>query len=317
MPSLHTLSPGLQTTVQDRGRFGFAHLGLSPAGAADPVAFRLGNLLVGNDEGAGALEMTLTGGTFEFEARGLIALTGADCEPTLDDRPVEMWRSVPVRAGQTLQCRAMKDGARSYLCLHGGVVVPRVMGSRSTHLQSGIGGRDGRSLKKGERIEIGGDAPFPAEAENRVRPEARRYLTERSLLRVTPASQTAHFSEGARWRFTDSEYTVSDASNRVGLRLNGPAVTREKMEELVTEGTSLGAVQIPPDGRPIILFVEHPTTGGYPKIANVVSADLCKVGQLRPRDAVRFQFIGFEEAIQLLRDQESFIRRGLLQIRGE
>ncbi|MBI3802935.1 MAG: biotin-dependent carboxyltransferase family protein [Nitrospirae bacterium] len=313
MPALRVLSPGFQTTVQDRGRFGFAQVGLSPAGAADPVAFRLGHLLVGNDGTAASLEMTLVGGTFEFEARGVIAITGADCEPTLDHQPMPLWTSVPVRAGQTLQCRAMKDGARSYLSLRGGLIVSKVMGSRSTHLQSGIGGFDGRRLKKGDWLEIGGAADAEEKRRRTVRPEVKQYLAEKSILRVTAAPQTPQFPKGARDLFSRSVYTVSEASNRVGLRLKGPPIVREKPEELLTEGISVGAVQLPADGQPMILFVEHPTTGGYPKIANVLSADLCKVGQLRPHDPVRFEWIDFEAAIAALRIQTGAIGPDALQ----
>ncbi len=155
MSVLKVISPGFQTTVQDAGRFHFAHLGVSPAGAADPVAFRMGNRLVENRDNSPALEMTLLGGTFEFEDHRLIALTGADCDPALDHQPVPMWTSVPVRAGQTLQCRAMKEGARTYLCIGGGLSVQEVLGSAATHLQTGMGGWHGRALQKGERLPLG------------------------------------------------------------------------------------------------------------------------------------------------------------------
>jgi antagonist of KipI len=296
MPFLQVLSPGFQTTIQDLGRFGFAHLGVSPGGAADQLAFRVGNLLVHNPENAPALEMTLVGGTFAFACDSFIALTGADCEATLDDRAIPAWTSLPVRAGQTLQCRAMKNGARSYLCAHGGIKIAKVMNSAATHLQTGIGGLHGRALKKGDALEI---APPQARQRlhvRRVRPEARDYLRERTTLRVTPGTQADFFPEDALKRLASTPYLVTESSNRVGLRLKGEALARRNKEEMITEGISLGAIQVPSDGQPIILFVEHPTTGGYPKIANVISADFCRVGQLRPRDEVRFQLVSFEEA---------------------
>lgn len=301
---VRVISPGFQTTVQDAGRFHFAHLGVSPAGAADPVAFRLGNRLVENRESTAALEMTLLGGTFEFEEECILALTGADCDPTLDHQPVPMWRSILVRAGQTLQCRAMKEGARTYLCFHGGISVPRIMGSASTHLQTGLGGWKGRALQKGEELDRGKTSMKETFRPRKVPEELRKYIEERTTIRVTRGPQAEFFSSASFNRFSSASYVVSESSNRVGLRLKGEPILPERKEELITEGVSLGAIQVPADGQPILLFVEHPTTGGYPKIGNVISADFCKVGQLRPRDVIRFQLVGIEEAIRLLREQD-------------
>ncbi len=312
MPALHILSPGFLTTIQDAGRFGFATLGVSPAGAADMIALRLGNRLVDNEENTGALEMTLVGGTFAFECDNLIALTGADCEPALDDASVPMWASMFVRAGQTLQCRATKNGARSYLCVHGGFKIPPVMNSVATHLQSGIGGKEGRALKKGEALEIA-SATVPQNAvARRINPEALRYLREKNTLRVTRGPQADFFSSETLQTFYSKPYRVTESSNRVGLRLQGEPLTRNTSAEMITEGVSLGAIQVPGDGQPIILFVEHPTTGGYPKIANVISADLPRVGQLRPREEVYFAWVRFEEAVKLYRKQEEFLKSAAL-----
>lgn len=307
MSFLKITSPGFQTTVQDLGRFHFAHLGVSPAGAADPVAFRLGNRLVDNPPNTPAIEMTLLGGTFEFEDARAIALTGSDCEPMLDHRPIPVWKSLFVRAGQTLQCRAMKEGARSYLCIRGGVSVSKIMESAATHLQTGIGGWHGRALQKGERLPLGPTSHGEAFHPRSVREEARSYLQERTTIRITRAPQADDFPRASHALLRAAPYVVSDASNRVGLRLQGETIVRERTEEPITEGVSLGAIQVPPDGQPILLFVEHPTTGGYPKIANVISADRCKVGQLKPRDSIRFQYVEVEEAIRLLREQDRLL----------
>jgi len=307
---LKVISPGFLTTVQDLGRFRFAHLGVSPAGAADGFASRLGNLLVNNDANTSALEMTLIGGSFEFESNSLIAITGADCGPTLDDEALPMWTSMVVRAGQTLKCGAMKTGARCYLCVHGGINVEKIMASASTHVQTGIGGWQGRRpLKKGDALPI---AEIPREAKHHsctVRKDLINYLYEKSTIGVTPGPQSDFFSRESLRIFSSTPYLVSESSNRVGLRLKGESIARGKSEELITEGLSLGAVQVPPDGQPIILFVEHPTTGGYPKIANVISADFCRVGQLKPRDEVRFQFVSFDQATELLLRQHTLLTR--------
>ncbi len=307
MPFLQILAPGFLTTIQDAGRFGFAHLGVSPAGAADMLAFRVGNLLVGNAQHASALEMTLVGGTFVFECSSLIALTGADCDATLDEQEVPCWRSLPVRPGQTLQCRATRNGARTYLCIHGGIEVTPVMNSTATHLQTGIGGMCGRALKKGDTLAI---VPLPARSHlplRRARAEVCAYLREKNLLRVTLGPQADFFSEETLRKFCSTPYLVTESSNRAGLRLQGAPLMRRQKEEMLTEGVSLGAIQVTHEGQPIILFVEHPTTGGYPKIANVISGDLPRAGQLRPRDEVRFQFVGFEEARNLYLQQQELL----------
>lgn len=304
---LKVISPGFQTTVQDAGRFRFAHLGVSPAGAADPVAFRLGNRLVENRGNTPSLEMTLLGGTFEFEDDRLVALTGADCGPTLAQQSIPMWTTIPIRAGQILQCRAMREGARSYLCIQGGISVRRIMESAATHLQAGLGGWHGRAIRKGERLPLGVSSHRGAFRPRSVPNELKSYLRERTIVRITPAPQTDLFPRSSLKTLTAASYVVSESSNRVGLRLKGKPIGREKKEELITEGVSLGAIQVPDDGQPILLFVEHPTTGGYPKIANILSADLCKVGQLRPRDKIHFQFVDVDEAIRIYREQDRLL----------
>jgi antagonist of KipI len=312
MPFLKIISPGFQTTVQDLGRYGFAHLGVSPAGAADNFALRLGNMLVGNENNEPALEMTLIGGVFEFEAKSIVAITGADCQPTIDGEAIPLWASISIRAGQTLRCQAMKNGARSYLCLRGGIQVEKIMGSAATHLQTGIGGWQGRALKKGDALPIRQSLQQENYRPLTIKKDVLEYFENKSTIRVTRGPQADYFSSASLVIFSSTTYNISEASNRVGLRLNGAALVREKHEELITEGISCGAVQVPSDGQPIILFVEHPTTGGYPKIANVISADFCRLGQLRPRDEVRFQFVSFDEAVELLRRQQRLLAQALI-----
>ncbi len=312
MAALKVILPGFQTTVQDAGRFGFAHLGVSPAGAADNIAFRFGNLLVGNENNEAALEMTLIGGAFEFQANSIIAVTGADCSPALDEETIPLWTSIFVRAGETLRCQAMRDGARSYLAVNGGIQTEKIMGSAATHLQTAIGGWQGRALKKGDELTIIQAPQKENYCRLTIQKNAIDYFENKSTIRVTRGPQAEYFSEASTKIFASATYKVSEASNRVGLRLNGAALVEEKNRELITEGISCGAVQVPSDGLPIILFIEHPTTGGYPKIANVISADFCRLGQLRPRDDVRFQFVNFDEATELLRLQERLVTQELI-----
>jgi len=286
--SIHLLEPGFQTTVQDLGRFGYAHLGVSASGAADALALRAGNLLVGNAENAAALEMTLTGAALAFEAAAVIALTGSDFASGLP-----LWTAVELAAGTTVRCGPTLTGARCYLAVRGGIQAPKVLGSASVHLVTGIGGR---ALRKGDILSVGADAIRHPRTRWAVPPAAD------GPLRITAGPQAAWFGD----ELYTNAYRVTEASNRMGVRLDGPAIPSPP-GHMITEGVTLGAVQVPPDGQPIILFVEHQTTGGYPKPANVISADLWRVGQLRPRDEVAFRRVTMEQALELLRQQEEWL----------
>ncbi len=305
MSTIQVQTPGLQTTVQDLGRNGFGPIGVSPSGAADPISLRLGNRLVGNAESAAGLEMMLLGGTFVFPEGATLALTGSDFGATLDDVRLDVGASVRVRAGQTLRLGPTKSGARCYLCVQGGISVQPFLGSASTHILSGLGGFEGRALRKGDVLRIGSASqPF----RNRtIAPHAWDHLSRRVVLRLTSGPQVDWFSESSLRSFYANTYRVGEQSNRMGLRLEGAAITQRRAAQMVTEGVSLGAVQVPAGGSPIILFVEQQTTGGYPKIANVIAADIHRVGQLRPRDEVRFAEVTFDAARSLLMEQEKLL----------
>ncbi len=304
---IRVISPGFQTTVQDLGRYGHAHLGVSASGAADPLSLRLGNLLVGNPENTAALEMTLTGGTFEFESDSLVALTGSDFQPELDGRSVPMWNSLAVKSGQQLCCSSTKNGARCYLSVMGGFLVPLVFGSASTHIQTGLGGFEGRALEKGDVLTTGVTVRMNSEPPRRIDASFLTRKLSRSVLRIVTTSRSDLFPRDLLNRLCTSAYRILEESNRMGLRLNGPTLLHNGAKEVLTEGVSTGAVQVPRDGNPIILFVEHQTTGGYPQIANVISADFHILGQLKPRDEIRFQPVSLNQAWAMLRDQESAI----------
>jgi antagonist of KipI len=287
---IHVIAPGFLTTVQDLGRFGYAHFGISASGAADPLALRAGNLLVGNAENAPALEMTLTGGEFGFEGAAVIALTGSDFASS-----VPMWQPVEIRPGETVRCGPARNGARCYLSVRGGLDVPLVMGSASVHVMTGVGGRP---LRRGDVLPIGDRAV------RRPRKPAHGAPAHNGIacLRTTAGPQAQWFGD----QIYGASYLVSEESNRMGIRLQGLAMPSPG-GHMITEGVALGAVQAPPDGQPIILFVEHQTTGGYPKPANVISADFWQLGQLRPRDEVRFERVTMEGALALLRDREEWL----------
>ncbi len=288
MNRMRVLAPGLQTTVQDLGRFGWAHYGVSASGAADMLALRAANLLVGNRENAAALEMTLTGGAFAFEEAATVALTGSDFGAGLP-----LWTAAQVKAGETIRFGATRSGARAYLAVRGGFAAPLTMGSASVHVMTGVGGRP---LRAGDVLEIG------EAVAGRPRRGTPPPFAMAGPLRVTAGPQAERFAG----ELYGAGYTVSEEANRMGLRLRGPAIPSPP-GGMLTEGTPLGAVQVPPDGQPIILFVEHQTTGGYPKPANVISADFWRLGQLRPRDEVWFELVTIEQALGLLQEQERWV----------
>jgi biotin-dependent carboxylase-like uncharacterized protein len=298
-------TPGPLTTVQDLGRDGFGPLGVSPSGAADPISLRLGNRLVSNAENAPGLEMTLLGGTFLFPEGAILALAGSDFGATLDGGTLDMWTSVKVRPGQTLRLGTTHSGARCYLCVHGGIAVAPFLGSASTHILSGLGGFEGRCLRKGDILKLG---PVTKSFHKRViASRVSECLSQRKILRVTPGPQIDWFSDSSVRAFYSAAYRVGEQSNRMGLRLEGTTVLQRDDRHMITEGVSLGAIQVPLGCPPIILFVDQHTTGGYPKIANVISADLHRVGQLRPRDEIRFEQVTLETARSLLIELEELL----------
>ena len=290
MNRIRMVEPGFQTTVQDLGRYGYAHLGVSASGAADALALRAANLLVGNAENAPALEMTLTGGAFEFESAAVIALTGSDFGAGLP-----LWTAIDAAAGSLVRCGPTREGARCYLAVRGGIAVPKTLGSASAHVLSGLGGR---ALRRGDVLPIGEEAVRrPCSGVHAPPPYVRP-----AVLRATAGPQADWFAS----ELYRAPYVVTEESNRMGLRLHGPPIP-SPAGHMLTEGVALGAVQVPPGGQPIVLFVEHQTTGGYPKPANVISADFCRLGQLRPRDEIRFEIVTLDGALSLLRDQEQWL----------
>jgi biotin-dependent carboxylase-like uncharacterized protein len=303
--TIRVIKPGLFTTVQDRGRYGFAHLGISPAGAADTVLLRIANLLAGNDEYAPLLEMTLLGPTLSFDEPAVVVLGGASCQCKLGADEVPANQAIEVPAGSILQCGSTTNGARSYLAVQGGFDVPLVMGSASTDVRGRFGGFEGRRLQSGDVLKI---RPHVTRRVRRLRVEAMEGVRSSGPLRVTKGAQHDWFSAEMFSRFLSSPYAVSEQSDRAGLRLRGEPVSPLGKRQMLTDGIPLGAIQVPQDGQPIILFVDQQTTGGYPKIANVIAADMHRVGQLRPRDEVRFADVSIAEAVEALRAQERWLQ---------
>lgn len=301
--------PGLCSSVQDLGRRGHSASGVGPAGAADPFSLRIGNRLLGNPESAAAIEITLTGPTLTLQRDALICLTGAAApEARIDldgrSRPLEAWTPTTVRAGSTITIGPITAGCRAYLCIGGGIATQPVLGSRSAHLPSGIGGA---ALRPGDTLPLG-DHPQGlqiAKPASELIEQILRTLA-RPVLRLLPGTHHDRFDDEARRNLTDSEFIVDDRSDRTGVRFTGASINAPA-ESMRSEGIVTGAIQIPPRGTPIALLTDRPATGGYPVIACIIGADLPSLGQLRPRDRVSFEWTDRDTALATMRKQETLI----------
>ncbi len=308
--TLEILAPGPLTTVQDRGRFGFGRFGIAPSGALDSFSLRIGNLLVGNREDEACLEITLLGLKVRALVDLLIAVTGADLQPHLNKKPLQMWRSHIMKEGELLSFTVPRSGCRAYLALGGGISVTPLMESKSTNLSSGFGGFEGRALRKGDILST--ESPqlhLRAEGKALDRKLIPTY-GKNWILRVLFGPQDDHFTEKGIKTFLNSSFNVTPHSDRTGLRLAGPVIrTRAGMEEsIISEGVVSGAIQVPGDGQPIIILGEI-VTGGYRKIATVITADLPFLGQMKPGDQVNFEEVSMEDAYHALGEVDGIIRR--------
>jgi KipI family sensor histidine kinase inhibitor len=305
VPGFTVVDGGLLTTVQDLGRTGSQRYGVPVAGAMDRWALCAANRLTGNADTMAGLEITLAGPAIRFDVDAVVAVTGADLRPEVDGRPIAMWQSHRVRAGCLLRFAAASSGLRAYLAVAGGVDVPVVLGSRSTFTRSGIGGHLGRALQAGDRVPIGRPAPVAADVVRRFRPNVRPAGDRARELRVVLGPQDDAFTPDGIATFLSASYTVTPQSDRVGCRLAGPRVTHRSGADIVSDGTVFGAVQVTGDGVPIILMADCGTTGGYTKIATVISADLGLVAQAAPGDTVRFLSVDLAQACATSRSRET------------
>ena len=299
---LEVITPGLLTSVQDGGRFGHQRIGMSPAGAMDLHAMRLANILVGNARDEAVLEMTMLGPKLRFTQDNVFAVMGADMGAALDGAPVPMGQAVTARAGSVLQFGAAKTGCRAYLAVAGGFDVPVLYGSKSTLLRSALGGFQGRKLEAGD------DLPFAAPKASVINQAIRQLppqppISRSVTLRVIPGPQDDRFTKQGLETFYSSTFTVTDKSDRMGCRLTGPKVEHSTDANIISDGIPFGAVQVPGSGEPIIMMSEHQGSGGYTKIANVISVDIPLAAQCPPGASIRFQAVTVEEAQQLYLEQ--------------
>ena len=301
--SVSVIRPGMLTTVQDAGRWGFQSSGVPVAGPMDPVSHRLANALVGNSRDAALLEITLLGPDLEFHDERLVAVTGAEFDLALDGHPVPSHAPFTVAAGSRLRFGTRRLGARAYLAVSGGINVPPTLGSRSTHLVSAMGGVDGRALIAGDRLPLGHPERLQGTA---LAPQAAivALSDRRATIRVLPGPQVEYFAERALDVLQSGPYVIAQNSDRMGFRLDGPRLTHARGADIISDATPLGVLQVPASGQPILLMADRQTTGGYPKIATVIAADITSAGQLGPGDAITFQVCTPHDALTALIAQE-------------
>lgn len=300
---IEILSTGAVNSVQDLGRVGFLDVGVGWSGAMDVPALSAANLLIGNDVSAAGIEVSLFPFRVRFLEDTVFAVTGADCPITLGERTLPPWWGETARAGETLTVGLPRTGARAYFAVGGGLDVPLVLGSRSTDLKSGFGGWQGRGLNRGDRVPVlKSDRPrlLPAGGIG-VDPAALRDAAKRDaspiILRVLPSAEYLSFADAALEAFHATEWIVTNDANRMGYRLGGPELALKQKVELFSHGIMPGTVQVPPSGQPIIQLAEANTCGGYPKIANVIEADLWKLAQAPVGAKLTFAQVGREEAV--------------------
>jgi antagonist of KipI len=291
MPSLRVIAPGMLTTVQDLGRWGWQNRGVPVAGPMDPFAHRLANVLAGNPPDAATLEMTIVGPTLEFPDERRAAVAGADLDVSVDGRSAGPNSAFAVREGSTFRCGVRRRGARAYLAVSGGIDVPPVLGSRATHLPSAMGGVDGRPLRAGDVLPLGkrGRESFHFRTWNEKTPDP--------FLRVLPGPQADRLVPDALDVLQSAPYVVDQESNRMAFRLNGAPLRHARAAEMLSDATPFGALQVPSAGRPMLLMADRQTTGGYPIIATVISADIQIAAQLAPGDSVAFVVTTLKEAM--------------------
>jgi antagonist of KipI len=307
---LEILSPGALTSVQDLGRYGFGRFGVAPSGALDAFALRVANLLVGNRQDQACLELMLLGPRIRAITDIVVAVTGGNLQPCCNGQPIPMWRSQVLKRDDILSFKTPLSGFRAYIAVAGGIGVPLVMGSKSTNLPSGFGGYQGRQLKKGDTLRsqvTGSDLSTAGRAfKSALIPQ----YSNRWTLRVVWGPQDGHFPPESRDLFLNASYKMSPESDRTGIRLQGPMIQRkaEIEESIISEGVVCGSIQIPGDGKPIIILGET-VTGGYRKIATVISADLPLLGQIKPGDEIQFKAVSLKASHRALLKAEDLICR--------
>lgn len=317
--------PGLLSSIQDLGRYGYQKYGVITSGVMDPIAHRLANLLVGNTENKPTIEVTLLGPVIEFHQDSLIAICGGDLSPTINKIPVRTWRTILVKKGTELKFGQTRAGCRAYVAVAGGFSIPSIMESAATYLRAHIGGFQGRSLQAGDQIKFHSlsglslkmmqqlnnpinNQPF-VEMEWSISSDLIPTLQNSPLIRVMKGRHYQLFTKESQEKFFTKPFKVTTQADRMGYRLQGPTLHLEKAREMISEAVTFGTIQVPAEGHPIALLADRQTTGGYPRIGEIASVDLSLMAQAKPGDEIYFTAITHEEAGLLHLEREIQIKQ--------
>lgn len=304
---MKVIIPGPLSTIQDGGRFRYMSTGFGSGGAMDLRAMRIANILVGNATEDGVIEMTMTGLTAEFTCESVISLTGADMQPKLNGEDIPMYQSVQIHAGDKLTLGVAKTGMRGYLAVAGGFDIAPIMGSMSTNLKIKLGGWQGRKLQAGDRIPLRRSANLIQQGTCKCAPE--NDYPQVATVRVMLGPQEDYFTQTSIDTFLSAMYKVSEQSDRMGVRLEGSPIENKHGVDIISDGIAYGSVQIPASGTPIIMMADRQTTGGYAKIATVITADLYKIAQAKSGSYIRFQAVTEKEAVSALKVDKAFYKK--------
>jgi biotin-dependent carboxylase-like uncharacterized protein len=300
--SVHVLDPGPQTTVQDLGRAGQLRYGIPPSGPVDRAAFVVANRLAGNGDTAAGLECTYMGPRFRVDRACAIAVAGAPAPVTVNGAPAPRWTTIVLGAGDTVRVGAPRAGVLSYIAFSGGLDVPVVLGSRSTYIRGRLGGLQGRALRQGDVLKVL-DGPPPVPRSLATPPSVGG--EDEAIVRVVLGPQADRFTDEGVRTFLGSVYEMTQQSDRMGARLQGPRIEHARGHDVISDGIALGSIQVPGDGQPIVLLVDRQSTGGYTKIATVCSFDIGRLGQVKPGGKLRFSAITVADAHRLLRESDA------------
>lgn len=298
---------GLLTTIQDLGRFGSQRFGVVVGGVMDHDSARIANYLVGNDEHAAVLEMTMTGAVLTFQCNAIIAVCGGGLAPIIEGKPFAMWRTIRVKAGETLRFQSTGNGVRTYLAVNGGFFGESILGSESTYLRGKMGGFYGRALKKGDVIECKKTSGRIGWHRSLSPTEIPSYKTLETIRVILGPDRDFFTNEGIK-TFLSSKYTIAQAADRMGYRFDGERIAHSRSANILSDSVTFGTIQVPAEGVPIVMMADRQTTGGYPRIAHVIAVDLPRLAQLKPGDAVYFTSVGLQEAHDLYRKRELFLK---------
>lgn len=307
MSLMKIIEPGLLTTFQDGGRKGYQQYGVPVAGAMDLFAMQLANILVGNSRNSAVLEITMRGPSIEFASKTYISITGGKCSVTLDGNPIKMYETVCVHEGSVLKIGQVYEGFRAYLAVRGCFDLPEVMGSCSTYLRGQIGGLNGNKLKGNEILRIKEGSKNQYFSVRRIPKEMIPTYSSSIEVKVILGPEEGRFTPLGLETFLGSEYTLTNQCDRMGYRLQGAKIEHREGADIISSGISLGAIQVPSHGEPIIMMADRQPTGGYTKIANVISCDIPYLAQLKPGDRVRFSTVSLHEAHQMIKAQDKIL----------